>query len=346
MNLKRIVSSHFANYREAWEANEPDRPRPDPPDPEPHLRAGGRRGRPRSTSTRTCTRARSACSRSRPRRASASPTRRSALASRVRSTGSATSDPAPPADRRHATRVCRGGGIVKVSRLWSPVTRWGDFRRRQLAALEESNRIAAQVHDADDRLAVAADRTDARPGGVRDQRGCRCHHLEGPTPRAPLRRPPRRRRRACPMAGHRLRPRRAAAQPALAVLHRLRRRHRRAARHRRCGASSAARDHAHPAHRLVLPDPGAQPDRRGARAPRDAPRRRGRRWCSPWCSSSSRCSAPGRPAGRRSRPPTSRRGPGLRRPTCWQPLRAGARRALRGHRLQDEVTARMTDSSS
>jgi hypothetical protein len=33
---------------------------------------------------------------------------------------------------------------VQVSRLWSPVTRWGDFRRRQLAALEESNRIAAE----------------------------------------------------------------------------------------------------------------------------------------------------------------------------------------------------------
>jgi predicted PurR-regulated permease PerM len=36
---------------------------------------------------------------------------------------------------------------VKVSRLWSPVTRWGDFRRRQLAALEESNRIAARRQD-------------------------------------------------------------------------------------------------------------------------------------------------------------------------------------------------------
>jgi len=30
---------------------------------------------------------------------------------------------------------------VNVSRLWSPVSRWGDYRRRQLAALEESNRI-------------------------------------------------------------------------------------------------------------------------------------------------------------------------------------------------------------
>ncbi|GAA4400486.1 hypothetical protein GCM10023168_09280 [Fodinibacter luteus] len=38
---------------------------------------------------------------------------------------------------------------MDVSRLWSPVTRWGEFRRRQLAALEESNRIAAAVHDGD-----------------------------------------------------------------------------------------------------------------------------------------------------------------------------------------------------
>jgi predicted PurR-regulated permease PerM len=34
---------------------------------------------------------------------------------------------------------------VKVSRLWSPVSRWSEFRRRQLAALEESNRIAASA---------------------------------------------------------------------------------------------------------------------------------------------------------------------------------------------------------
>ena len=33
---------------------------------------------------------------------------------------------------------------MDVSRLWTPVTRWAEFRRRQLAALEESNRIAAQ----------------------------------------------------------------------------------------------------------------------------------------------------------------------------------------------------------
>lgn len=38
---------------------------------------------------------------------------------------------------------------MDVSRLWSPVNRWGEFRRRQLAALEESNRIAARATDAD-----------------------------------------------------------------------------------------------------------------------------------------------------------------------------------------------------
>jgi predicted PurR-regulated permease PerM len=48
---------------------------------------------------------------------------------------------------------------VKVSRLWSPVTRWGEFRRRQLAALEESNRIAAR-----DRGDGGTEAPDAGPG--------------------------------------------------------------------------------------------------------------------------------------------------------------------------------------
>ncbi len=39
---------------------------------------------------------------------------------------------------------------MDVSRLWAPVSRWGEFRRRQLAALEESNRIAAQVRVEED----------------------------------------------------------------------------------------------------------------------------------------------------------------------------------------------------
>jgi predicted PurR-regulated permease PerM len=51
---------------------------------------------------------------------------------------------------------------VKVSRVWSPVTRWGDFRRRQLAALEESNRIAARGQD--DAKADAASPVDVVAG--------------------------------------------------------------------------------------------------------------------------------------------------------------------------------------
>jgi hypothetical protein len=71
MNLKRIVGSHFANYKESWEAN--------------RLISRGSstrrcRGRTRSsrparrptTCTRTCTRARSACCAWRRRRGSAS----------------------------------------------------------------------------------------------------------------------------------------------------------------------------------------------------------------------------------------------------------------------------------
>ena len=33
---------------------------------------------------------------------------------------------------------------MRFAGLWEPVQRWGEFRRRQLAALEESNRIAAR----------------------------------------------------------------------------------------------------------------------------------------------------------------------------------------------------------
>jgi predicted PurR-regulated permease PerM len=43
--------------------------------------------------------------------------------------------------------------VVDVSKLWSPVTRWAEFRRRQLAALEESNRIAAQSLEGADETA-------------------------------------------------------------------------------------------------------------------------------------------------------------------------------------------------
>ncbi|HET9021595.1 MAG TPA: AI-2E family transporter [Ornithinibacter sp.] len=53
---------------------------------------------------------------------------------------------------------------MNLSRLYSPVTRWADFRRRQLAALEESNRIAAQVHDGDIAPATAAEQLDGVAG--------------------------------------------------------------------------------------------------------------------------------------------------------------------------------------
>lgn len=91
MSLKRIIGSHFANYREAWEAN--------------RLIAKGkihptlskvyswrRPARPRTTSTATCTRARSASSRSRRRRAWASATPSSAPSTSTPSTASGTSE--------------------------------------------------------------------------------------------------------------------------------------------------------------------------------------------------------------------------------------------------------------
>ena len=43
MSLKRIIGSHFANYREAWEANRLIAQGQDPPDAVARLRAGGRR---------------------------------------------------------------------------------------------------------------------------------------------------------------------------------------------------------------------------------------------------------------------------------------------------------------
>ena len=113
MNLKHIISSHFANYREAWEANALiDRGLIHPTLSKTYTHGRGRPGRPRRPPA-TPTRARSASSPSRPSRASASPTPRSAPATRPRSTASATPDPAPseawrpsagaePAERRMA----------------------------------------------------------------------------------------------------------------------------------------------------------------------------------------------------------------------------------------------------
>ena len=73
MNLKRIVGSHFANYREAWEANrliQRGKVHPTLSKTYPWPTSARRR----STCTATCTRARSACCAWPPRRASASPT--------------------------------------------------------------------------------------------------------------------------------------------------------------------------------------------------------------------------------------------------------------------------------
>ena len=130
MNLKRIIGSHFANYRESWEANRliakgmihPTLSRTYPLD--------GGRARPPSTSTTTSTRARSACSAWPRRRASASATPRRG--------------PAPGRDQRlprrlSESRTCRGcrtkrrsaqpvDGFVRVFRR--PLHRPGRSGRR------------------------------------------------------------------------------------------------------------------------------------------------------------------------------------------------------------------------
>ena len=82
MNLKTLKGCHFANYREAWEANRSIVRGQDPPDAVGGVpvRAGRRGGRRRCTTT--CTRASSACSCSRPKRGSASPTRTARAAPR------------------------------------------------------------------------------------------------------------------------------------------------------------------------------------------------------------------------------------------------------------------------
>ena len=89
MSLKRIIGSHFANYREAWEANDLiSRGLIHPTLSKTY--AMDEVGRRHTTSTATCTRGRWACSPSPRRRASASPTRRSARRTCRRSTASAT----------------------------------------------------------------------------------------------------------------------------------------------------------------------------------------------------------------------------------------------------------------
>ena len=76
MNLKRIIGSHFANYREAWEANDLINRGLIHPTLSKVYGAGRRRAGRVRRPPRTCTRARSACCAWRPRRASACATRR------------------------------------------------------------------------------------------------------------------------------------------------------------------------------------------------------------------------------------------------------------------------------
>jgi crotonyl-CoA reductase len=108
MNLKRIISSHFANYRESWEANRliaRARSTRRCRGPTPSTRSA----RPRSTCTTTCTRARSACSASPPRRASASPRGRRAPAPAPRREGRPGQQPGREREARHRAREARQG---------------------------------------------------------------------------------------------------------------------------------------------------------------------------------------------------------------------------------------------
>ena len=91
MHLKRIVGSHFANYREAWEANRlVARGRIHPTVSK--CTRWSRPARPRTRCTATRTRARSACSAWRRPRGSASATRSCAPGTRRRSTASAATE--------------------------------------------------------------------------------------------------------------------------------------------------------------------------------------------------------------------------------------------------------------
>ncbi|CAM5652857.1 hypothetical protein SMICM304S_11553 [Streptomyces microflavus] len=92
MSLKRIIGSHFANYREAWEANRPASPRARSTPPSPRSTPWRTRDRPPTTSTATSTRARSASWHWRPARVWACATRKCASSTSTPSTASATSE--------------------------------------------------------------------------------------------------------------------------------------------------------------------------------------------------------------------------------------------------------------
>ena len=116
MKLKRIVSSHFANYQEAWNMNRLiDQGRIQPVMSACYDLERRRRGRARS-STRTRPRASSPSAAWRRRRASASPTPRSASASAR--TRSPCSSATPEASCRWVTRraVCSPRSTTSPSR--------------------------------------------------------------------------------------------------------------------------------------------------------------------------------------------------------------------------------------
>ena len=92
MNLKRIIGSHFANYREAWEANRLiDKGLIHPTLSKTYPLAD--RARRPTTSTATCTRARSASCAWPPKKGWGSPIRPSASCTSRPSTASGTSEP-------------------------------------------------------------------------------------------------------------------------------------------------------------------------------------------------------------------------------------------------------------
>ena len=94
MNVKRIIGSHFANYREAWEANRLiDRGRIHPTLSKAYPM--DRWVRRRTKCTATLIKARSACSASPPAKDSASATRRSGPGMRPPSISSADDNPGP-----------------------------------------------------------------------------------------------------------------------------------------------------------------------------------------------------------------------------------------------------------
>ena len=147
---------------------------------------------------------------------------------------------------------------MNMSRLWSPVTRWGEFRRRQLAALEESNRIAAQVQRGRPRARGGGDRPGPDAGA--EPVGTAPEPMAGPVaPGGPAGAPGtygiigRPLNRHSPFYIGFL----GATGALLAIgLWQL---------------VGAALDDPDPAHRLDVPGAGPQPDRRRPRRPRGAP---------------------------------------------------------------------------